>query len=190
MRKVVLLLHSSLDGKVQGPAPWDLGWVSYGPDLEQYAASVLSEVTTVVWGRVTYEGMQSHWTAVPTNPDSTDYERRHAVWLDSTEKVVASTTLDRSDWINTRFIAKNLPEEIRNLKRESGGHIAVLGSPSVGHTLMQHDLIDEYRLTVSPVVLGAGLDLFLPGVERQVMSLEDSTAFPSGLLALNYRRQR
>lgn len=190
MRKIVLCEHSSLDGKVQGPTPWDLQWISYDSDLEGFAAEVLSGASTVVWGRVTYQGMMDHWLAVPTDPNSSDYERRHAAWLDSTEKVVVSTTIDRSDWIKTRFIGRDLPEELSKLKQEEGHDIVVMGSPSVAHTLMRHDLIDEYRLTVSPVVLGSGIDLFPPGEGRQALSLVTSTAFPSGALALTYRRKR
>ena len=125
-----------------------------------------------------------------SNSASSDYERHHATWLDSTEKIVVSTTLDRSDWVNTRFIAGHLPEEILKLKREKGDDVVVMGSPSVAHTLMRHDLIDEYRLTVSPVVLGNGLELFAPGMGRQGLDLVASTAFPLGALALTYRRQR
>ncbi len=190
MRSLVLFSHSSLDGLVQGPTPWDLSWIRYGPDLEGFAAHALSTASTVVWGRVTYEGMLSHWTTVPGNPDSSAHERQHAAWLEGTDKVVVSTTVRHSDWARTRFIADHVPEAIAQLKREGGGDIVVMGSPSVAHTLMQRDLIDEYRLTVSPVVLGGGTPLFAPGGPRQDLHLVASTPFPSGLLGLTYRRTR
>ncbi|PNY79199.1 dihydrofolate reductase family protein [Deinococcus koreensis] len=190
MRKVVLFVHASLDGKVQGPAPWDLGWIRYGPDLEHFASQTLADTSTVIWGRVTYEGMLNHWPKVAANPGSSDYERQHAAWLDATEKVVVSTTTDRSDWSNTRFVARDVPEEVLKLKQEEGGDITVVGSPSVAHLLMRRDLIDEYRLTVSPMVLGRGTDLAAPEMDRQNLQLAGSEAFPSGLLGLTYRRGR
>jgi dihydrofolate reductase len=188
MRKVISFMHASLDGFVQGKDPWDLGWISYNEELERFASETLSSVTTVVFGRVTFLGMDAHWRAVPSDPGSTEYELRHADWLERAEKLVLSTTLEGSDWNNTRVVRGDVPAEVARLKAEPGGDIVLMGSPGAAQTFIRHDLIDEYRLTVSPVVLGAGRRLFEDVPDRRPLRLADARTFKSGALALIYAR--
>ncbi|HEX2865226.1 MAG TPA: dihydrofolate reductase family protein, partial [Deinococcales bacterium] len=116
MRQVISFMHASLDGFVQGTEPWDLRWISYNEELEAFASETLADVTTVIFGRVTFLGMDAHWRAVPNDPNSTPYELRHAEWLENTEKIALSTTLEGSDWKNTRVVRGDLPGEIARLK--------------------------------------------------------------------------
>lgn len=82
MRKLVLFLHSSLDGFVEGPkGEMDIGWVSYDTDLEKHAKEILSTADTVIWGRGTYQMMHSYWPSVPSNPSASQHERNHAEWI-------------------------------------------------------------------------------------------------------------
>jgi dihydrofolate reductase len=188
MRKVVSFMHTSLDGYVQGSEPWDLRWVSYNDELERFAAETLSTVTTVMFGRVTFLGMDAHWRAVPSKPTSSEYERDHAQWLENTEKIVFSTTLESSDWNRTRIVRGDIPAEIARLKAEPGGDIVLMGSPGAAQTFIRHDLIDEYRLTVSPIVLGAGRRMFDDVPERRPLKLAEARTFNSGALGLTYAR--
>ncbi len=100
MRKVIALIHLSLDGFASGPND-ELDWISYDEELEQYAHSMHDLTDAVIWGRKTYELMGSYWLTVPGNPNSTPAELEHAHWLDNATKVVVSRTLDRIDWNNT-----------------------------------------------------------------------------------------
>ncbi|AYG01817.1 dihydrofolate reductase family protein [Lactococcus allomyrinae] len=188
MRKLVLFLHSSLDGFVEGPkGAMDIGFISYDADLENEARNILSTVDTVVWGRRTYEMMYSYWPTVPENPDASSYERNHAKWIEQVEKIVFSTTLDEVKWNNTRLVKENIVEEIQKLKSTSGGDLLILGSPRLAHFLMAHDLIDEYKITVSPVLVGDGLRLFEKGVHPTKLKLISQKTFDSGAMSLDYK---
>lgn len=190
MRKIVLFMHTSLDGFVQGKDPWDIGWVSYDEDLVKYGDEVVAATGSPMYGRITYEGMKNYWPALLDNPDSSEHERKHATWLQNVTKIVVSNSMKTTDWVNTTLINNNVVEEIRNLKETSGNDIVIFGSPSLAHYLMQHDLIDEFRLTVSPIVLGEGIPLFKELKDRMKLNLIESRTLPSGVVILHYRRSQ
>lgn len=191
MRKLVLFLHASLDGFVEGPnGQMDIGWVSYDADLEKHAKEILSTADTVIWGRGTYQMMHGYWPSVPSNPSASQHERNHAEWIDKTAKVVFSTKLDSVEWNNSRLVKENVEEEIKNLKRQPGKDMVILGSPRLAHYLMQLDLIDEYKITVSPVLIGNGLPLF-QGINKKIkLKLIENKTFESGALGLVYQTVR
>ncbi|MCM3131232.1 dihydrofolate reductase family protein [Paenibacillus polysaccharolyticus] len=188
MRKLVLFLHSSLDGYVEGPnGEMDIGWVSYDADLEKYAKEVLSTADTVIWGRGTYQMMHGYWPAVRSDASASQHEREHAEWIEKTAKVVFSTTLDDVEWNNSRLVKENIEEEIKHLKQQPGQDMVILGSPRFAHYLMQLGLIDEYKITVSPVLIGSGLPLF-QGLNQKInLQLIENKTFDSGALGLFYR---
>lgn len=187
MRKVILFLHSSLDGFVEGPnGAMDIGWVSYNEELEKHAREILSTVDTVLWGRGTYQMMENYWTSVPSNPDSSEYEIEHAKWIEETSKVVFSTTLEKAEWNNSRLIKENIEEEIKNIKKQPGKDIIILGSPRFGHYLMELDLIDVIKITISPVIIGSGLPLFKGSENKRNLSLVENKTFNSGVIGLTY----
>lgn len=191
MRKLVLFLHASLDGFVEGPnGEMDIGWVSYDADLEKYAKEVLSTVDTVVWGRGTYQMMHSYWSSVPSDPSASQYERDHAEWVEKTAKIIFSTTLKKVEWNNSRLVKENVEEEINKLKQQPGKDIVILGSPRFAHHLMQLDLVDEYKITVSPVLIGKGLPLFQGLTEKLDLKLIENKSFDSGAIGLVYQRLR
>ncbi|WP_160724955.1 dihydrofolate reductase family protein [Bacillus sp. USDA818B3_A] len=191
MRKLVLFLHASLDGFVEGPnGEMDIGWVSYDADFEKHSKNILSTADTVIWGRGTYQMMHSYWTSVPSDPSASQHERNHAEWIEKTEKIVFSTTLEKVEWNNSRLVKENVEEEIKNLKQQPGKDMVILGSPGLAHYLMQLDLIDEYKITVSPVLIGSGLPLFQGLMERVNLKLIENKTFDSGAIALVYQTVR
>ncbi len=190
MRKVVLFMHTSLDGYVQGPDTWDLNWVSYDEELVEYADEVVRSVGSTVYGRVTYEGMKGYWPTVLDNPSSSEHDIQHATWLNNITKIVVSGSMKETDWNNTVLIQDNVVEEIRKLKQQPGKDLVIFGSPTLSHFFMQHDLIDEYRLTVSPVVLGGGIPLFKDIKERTKLKLLDTRTLKSGVVILHYETVR
>ncbi|MNW48123.1 hypothetical protein D3C74_254730 [compost metagenome] len=191
MRKLVLFLHASLDGFVEGPnGEMDIGWVSYDTDLERHAKEILSTADTVIWGRGTYQMMHSYWPSVPSNPSASQHERDHAEWIDKTEKIVFSTTLETADWNNSRLVNKDIENEIRHLKQQPGKDMVILGSPRLAHHFMQLDLIDEYKITVSPVLIGKGLPLFQGLKEKINLKLIENKTFDSGAIGLVYQTVR
>lgn len=191
MRKLVLFLHASLDGFVEGPnGEMDIGWIAYNAELEIHAQEILSTADTVIWGRGTYQMMHSYWPSVPSNPSASQHERNHAEWIEKTAKIVFSTTLEKVEWNNSRLVKEDVEEEIRNLKQQPGKDMVILGSPRLAHYLMQYDLIDEYQITVSPVLVGKGLPLFQGLKDKINLKLIANKTFDSGAIGLSYQTVR
>ena len=114
-------------------------------------------------------------------------EQGFAARMNSIPKYVVSKTLKQLDWNNSTLIKGNIAEEVQKLKQQPGQGILVAGSCELVHTLMQHDLIDEYRLMVHPVVLGSGKRLFRDGSDKKTLRLVGTKAFSSGIVALTYQ---
>lgn len=189
MRKIVLFAHVSLDGYAAGPNG-ELDWISYDEELQGYAAELVSNVGSPLYGRVTYQMMESYWPTVLTDPSSGKYEIEHAQWLDNVTKIVFSKTLQEVTWKNTILIKDNIAEEITKLKQQPGKDLVIFGSPGFAQTLMQLDLIDEYKLTVNPVVLGSGIPLFKNIAGGIKLNLTNAQTFKSGVVALFYQTGR
>jgi dihydrofolate reductase len=188
MRKIISMIHLTLDGMASGPND-ELNWISYDDELEGYAHSMHDLTDAVIWGRRTYQGMASYWLTVPGNPDSTPAEREHARFLESATKIVVSRTLDRIEWNNnpnTVLIKDNIAEEINRIKQQPGKDIWFLGSTNLAQTFMQLDLIDEYRININPTVLGQGKPLFANQNRQIPLKLLEARIFKSGVVALRY----
>lgn len=185
MRNLVAFMHISLDGFAAGPNG-ELDWVAYDEELEKYAEGIVASVGTALYGRITYH-MMEYWRTVSDNPDATAHERAHAAWIEAIPKVVVSTTLSSVDWNNTTIIADKLAEEISRLKQQPGKDIVIFGSPSLTQALTQLNLVDEYQLTVSPVLLGNGMPFFAPLTAKQPLQLLSNHSFASGALGLHYK---
>jgi dihydrofolate reductase len=189
MRRLTLIEYVSLDGVVQAPghAREDLdggfahgGWT--GPfmnDHGRYMQEALSTMGALLLGRVTYEIWAGYW---PTVTDPADEIAR---MLNAVPKYVASTTLRHGSWPQTTVIA-DVGGEVGSLKQQPGKDIVVMGSSELSQALMAHDLVDEYRLMLHPVVLGAGKRLFRDGARMSRLQLVDATT-TSGLATLTYR---
>ena len=188
MRKLVVNTFMSLDGVMQSPGGPDEdptggftlgGWaVNYFDDemMEQMSESGPYEL---LLGRGTYEIFAAHW---PFD------EGPIADHLNSTRKHVASTTLKQVDWNNSTLITGDVADYVAALKTEDGPEIQVHGSPGLIQTLLQHDLIDEYRMWIFPVVIGTGKRFFGDGTIPAGLKLVDSKATKSGVTVNTYER--
>jgi dihydrofolate reductase len=163
----------TLEGFFEGPKKWDLDWHEYvwGDELEQFSLEQEKTADALLFGRVTYEGMAAYWSTA---------KGATADFMNSVPKVVFSRTLAKADWNNTRLVRDNAESEVAKLKKTSKQNLYVFGSAELSATLMQHDLFDEYRLCVVPVVLGAGTPLFKSDGERKRMKLRETRALKSG----------
>ncbi len=180
MRKVIMWNLITLDGFFEGPKSWDLDWHQYvwGPDLERLSIEQLKSADLLLFGRVTYEGMASYWQTATGEV---------ATLMNGISKIVFSKTLQRADWSGTRLSSGGAEEEVARLKKEPGKDAFIFGSADLCATLMKAGLIDEYRIALVPVVLGAGKPLFKPGANKLRMTLLDTKTFPSGCVVLRYR---
>ena len=177
MRTIVVTEFLSLDGVMEAPA-WTFPY--WNDDIAQFKGEETNASDALLLGRVTYQGFAAAW------PESTD---EGAPYFNSVRKYVVSTTLDTVEWNNSTLIKDNIVAEIAKLKQQDGRDIVVHGSTTLVQTLMQHDLVDRYRLLVYPVVVGKGKRLFEEGTTATLKLLE-SQAFSSGVVALVYEPDR
>lgn len=178
MRKVVATEHVTLDGVFEEMGQWSFPF--WNEESGQFKFDELFASDALLLGRVTYQGFAAAW------PSMTD-ERGFANRMNSLPKFVVSTTLDTAEWNNSTIIRENVAEAIAALKQQPGQDILIYGSGALVHTLMQHDLIDEYRLMVYPLVRGSGKRLFQDGGEVAELKLVETKTFSSGLVVLTYR---
>lgn len=185
MGKVILLEHVSLDGFSAGPNN-EIDWIKYDEELEGLVTNLRKNVDATIYGRVTYNMMESYWPSVLKNPDSPKNQYEFANWLDKKLKVVVSKTLPSVEWNNTKLIKDNLREEINKLKRELEGNMLLIGSPTLVQSFIRENLIDEYRINVNPIILGTGLPLFNNIDKRVDLKLLSKRTFDSGVVSLHY----
>lgn len=152
----------------------------WSDEIASFKGEETDSSDAMLLGRITYEGFASAW------PESTD---EGAGYFNSVRKYVVSTTLKTADWNNTIIINDNIAEEIAKLKQQDGKAITVHGSATLVQTLIQHDLVDVYRLLIYPVVLGKGKRLFHDGTIA-TLELIESRLFSSGVVALIYKPKR
>jgi dihydrofolate reductase len=171
----MLMMSVSLDGFVARP-DHDLSWIfpQFDDATLRWIISAVSRTDTQLLGRVNYLEQAAHW------PASTE---EIAPLINGADKIVFSRTLERVEWKNSRLATAEPAEEIARLKRLPGKDIFVPGGATFARSLIHQRLVDLYRLIVHPVALGDGLPLF---TERVDLRLVDSTAFPSGAVALTY----
>lgn len=193
MRKIVVTEFMTLDGVIQDPGgaekdTFDRGGWSFKFQDPEGMAYKLDEVRThdaMLLGRKTYEGFAAAW------PGRTE-EAGFADKMNAMPKVVVSTTLGQDDltWNNSTVIGANVAEEVEKLKAEPGQDILVAGSRTLVRFLHAHGLVDEYRLMVFPIVLGAGDRLFGDTENETILELADAKTLASGTLILTYHPKR
>jgi dihydrofolate reductase len=177
MRKIVATEYVTLDGVMDEPGVWSGPFFSHEAAKFKYDELFASDV--LLLGRVTYEGFAKAW---PTMEGTGDFGER----MNSMPKVVVSTTLQHPEWTNSRVVSANVVEEMARLKDEPGQDILLAGSGKLLHTLMEHDLVDEYRLMLHPIVLGGGKKLFEDETQTKALKLVETKPFASGIVVLTY----
>jgi dihydrofolate reductase len=187
MRKLILFMHTSLDGFVAGPNG-EMDWINVDEKMFEYAGRQTDNSSTALYGRVTYEMMESYWPNAGKQPNASKHDIEHSDWYNKVEKVIVSRSLKNKNIPNTKIISENLSEGIEKLKQQPGKDIVIFGSPSASHSLMEFNLIDEYWLFVNPVLLGIGIPLFKNINDKINLNLLESNVFPSGVIGLHYKK--
>lgn len=185
MRKIILVMHTSVDGYVAGPNG-EIDWTIVDDAIFEFAHARTDAADTALYGRVTYELMESYWPTAGDKPNASAHNKHHSAWYNSVHKVVLSKTLKEKQLNNTNIISDNVPEQIKALKAQPGKEILMLGSPSVAHLLMHHELIDEYWMFVDPIALGAGIPMWKDLKQKMSLKLVDSHVFASDVVCLHY----
>jgi dihydrofolate reductase len=186
MRKVIVWNLVSLDGFMAGPNG-EIDWFQNIADQEFNAYSVEhvrhGTVDTLLFGRVTYQLMESYWPTASAESD----DPKIIEAMNNLAKVVFSNTLKEVGWANSRLVQGEAANEVMKLKEQSGGDMMIFGSGGLVSSLAAKGLIDDYRLFVVPVVLGSGKPHFANIGERLPLQLREAKAFGNGLVALWYQ---
>ena len=177
MRRLIVSTYSTLDGRVDDLREWAVAY-----DDEQavaYHTDLLAHSDGLLLGRKTYEIFAATWPALSGHLPYVDQ-------LNSMDKYVASHTLKSLDWKNSHLIDGDVAAAVAALKQRPGQDLVMYGCRDLMHTLQAHDLIDEYRILVHPVLFGRGRSLLDEGAKRVNLTLVDAKVTPSGLAVLTY----
>jgi dihydrofolate reductase len=181
MRKLIVSEFVTLDGVMEAPGGEEghphTGWVFdfMSPEQERYKLDEVMEAEALLLGRVTYEGFAAAWP---------QRSGEFADKMNNMPKHVVSTTLQDPAWSNTSVMRD--VKEVGELKQRDGGPIVLAGSRTLVHGLMEHGLVDEFRLMIFPVVLGSGARLFPETPDKTPLKLVDTQVFDSGVVVHSY----
>jgi dihydrofolate reductase len=184
MGRIVVTEFVSLDGVMEDPGGSEDfkygGWtfeISRGEEGDKFKLDETLETEALLLGRVTYEGFAAAWPS---------REGEFADKFNTMPKYVVSSTLEKPEWNNSTVLKGDAAEEVAKLKQEHDGDIVVHGSARLVQTLLEHDLVDEVRLMVFPVVLGSGKRLFGETRDKKPLRLVDSKVVGDGVAILVY----
>ena len=185
MGKIVVTEFVSLDGVMEDPGGSENfkygGWsfeFARGDEGEKFKLDETLATEALLLGRVTYEGFASSWPS---------REGEFADKFNNMPKYVVSSTLEKAEWNNSTVLKGDIAEAVANLRREHDGDIAVHGSAQLAQMLLEHDLVDELRLMVFPVVLGSGKRIFGETSDKKPLRLADSKSVGDGVAILVYQ---
>ncbi|MCZ4090411.1 dihydrofolate reductase family protein [Sinorhizobium psoraleae] len=180
MGKVIVWNLVTLDGYFEGTKKWDLDFHNraWGPELEALSLEFGAKAQALVFGRVTYEGMAAYW---PT----AEGEGRVKTYMNALPKIVASRTMEKADWNNSRVV-RDATVELRRLKDESEKNLYIFGSADLVASLLPENVVDEIMLCLVPVQLGDGTRFFKKAEEARPFSLLEARPLSNGGVILRY----
>lgn len=187
MSNLVLFMHTSLDGFAAGPNG-EMDWIHVDDDIFDFGEQRITKTNTALYGRVTFELMESYWPTAAEQPGASKHDKVHSAWYKTARKVVLSNTL--TNVTNATVIGKDFAAGVRKVKEETKGEILLFGSPTAAHALLAEDLIDESWLFVNPVLLGKGIPAFADIKHRQALKLLKTHVFGSGVVCLHHEMKR
>ncbi|MHB8247182.1 MAG: dihydrofolate reductase family protein [Acidimicrobiales bacterium] len=185
MRKIIWTISVSVDGYMEGPKR-EIDWHMVDDEYFRHQIAWLAGAGAFLEGRVTYELMAEFWPTADQDPAATPTVVEFARIWRQTPKVVYSRTLERADW-NATVVHDVVPAEVGALKAQPGGDL-VLGGANAAAEFARHDLIDEYRLYVHPMVIGRGTPMLRPSDAKVTLGLIETHTFGNGVVMLSYER--
>lgn len=185
MSKIILFNMMTVDGFFEGPNK-EIDWHNVDNEFNDFAVEQLNNASALIFGRLTYELMAAYWhTPLAKSNDPMVAEK-----MNSISKIVFSKTLDKTDWNNTRLIKKNIEQECIKLKQQNDHDIFIFGSANLASTLINLDLVDEFRIMINPIILSRGNTLFKPTKGRIKLRFIKTRPFKSGNVLLYYEPER
>lgn len=172
-------ITTSLDGYYEGPDQ-EFDWPVVDEEFLAFSVEQLDTIDTLLFGRITYEGMAEYWPSPDAAQDNPEIAHR----MNATDKLVASRTLARADWAPSRVLSENVTGELERLKQDRT--IAIFGSSSLTASLLSVGVVDELRIMVNPIALGAGRSVLHSAAGRISLRLLRVRPFESGNVLLTY----
>src|SRR6195952_5800119 len=176
MRNLIFFMHTSLDGFVAGPNG-EMNWIKVDEEIFDFVGTITDNADAALYGRVTYEMMQSYWPTAGDEPNASKHDKEHSAWYKKVSKIVLSKTISEKGLDNTTVISDQLEYNINKIKQQDGKNILIFGSPSASHSLMSLGLIDEFWLFVNPILLGQGIPLFKDVTETIKLKFIETKTF-------------
>jgi len=180
MRKLISMMHASLDGFCGGPNG-ELDWIALNQDIFADADDLVATAGAAVYSRVTHDMMRGYWPTLLDKPDSR--EVRHARWVEQIPKLTFSRTMQGSDWNNVQI--RRDAGDILADKQQPGDNLLIFGSPGLVRAFLALDAIDEFWIFQNPILLGAGLPYF-DGAMKTRLKLASQRPFENGVIRLHY----
>lgn len=181
MRKIVLFNLMTLDGYFEGENA-DISWHNVDQEFNDFAIAQLKTADMLLFGRKTYQLMAAYWPTaegIKDNPVIADL-------MNQIDKIVFSKSLEKAHWDHARVISEGLLDEVKKLKSIPGKDVFIFGSADLSSTFIDHDLIDEFRIMINPLILGNGTPMFQNITTKIDLQLLKTKVFGNGNVLLNY----
>ena len=186
MRKIIISEHVSLDGFVGGPKG-EMDWIKVDEEMFDLVGKFTDDADAALYGRVTWQMMDAYWPNAGTEAGASKHDKEHSAWYNKVQKIVLSRTMKGQNIPNTTIISHDVPREIKKIKEQKGKNILIFGSPRAAHSLMEHNLIDEFWLFINPVMLGKGIPMFAGNFGKTGLKLLGTEKFKCGVVGLHHR---
>jgi dihydrofolate reductase len=186
MRKLILIVHSSVDGFVAGP---DGGFDNFISDEEhlEFVCSVTDDADAAMFGRVSFQLLNSYWPTATELPNATKNIIKYSNWYNKVPKYVLSRSLQTDGLEKTFTISGNNTPEIDKIKQGGDKNILLFGGPTAAHSLIEQGVLDGFWLIVHPVIFGQGIPLFKKEMKKLIkLKLIMSRQLSNGMMAMNY----
>jgi dihydrofolate reductase len=183
--KLFLQINTSLDGYIEDPTG-EIDWHFVDDEFEEFVNATLRSIEAMVFGRVAYEKLAEYWPTAASNPDASERHIEAARLMNELPKYVVTNSLERTEWQNSYIISGDVGHEIKGLKEGASRDIALFAGAGVASSLARLGLIDEYRIILNPILLGAGTPLFIGGHDKTNLRLRETRRFSSGALVITY----
>jgi len=183
--KIILVVHISLDGFVAAPNGELTGFDAREENL-QFVYSLTENSDTALFGRISYQLLDSYWPTANNRPNATKGEIAYSNWYNKAKKIVISKTLANKNIHNTIIVGENILNKVIRTKEQTEKEILIFGSSAIFQLLMKHDLIDSFWIFINPVIFGKGIPLFAELTNQTKLKLLTTKQFSNGEIALNY----
>jgi dihydrofolate reductase len=185
MRKLTLIVQTSLDGFVAGPNG-EFDNFRGGEENLEFVCGITEDADAALFGRVSYQLLNSYWPTAASRPDATRNMIKYSNWYNAVSKFVLSKTLKTGDSENTYVISENIEAEINSIKPRPGKNILIFGSPTACQSLFELNLIDNFWIIVHPVIFGQGISFFKEDKKVIKVELVTSQQLTNGTLCNKY----